>query len=72
MCDQFFLGQFALKRDRADVDLDRLRGFFTGNWLHGLAEHIELCELERFPPIARILVLQPVFPLLSITRVLKK
>lgn len=58
--------------DRADVDLDRRRELLAHYGLDGLAEHIELRKLECFPAIVRILVLQPVFPLLAVTRILEK
>ncbi len=42
------------RRDRADVDLDRRREFFAGDWLDGFAEHMELRKLESIPAIVRI------------------
>jgi hypothetical protein len=49
-------------RDRADVDLDRRREFFAGDWLDGLAEHVVNRELKRFHGDLRILAVQLLLP----------
>jgi hypothetical protein len=54
--------------DRADVDLDRRREFFAGDWLDGLAEHIRVGQFESFPAIVTIFAAQPIIPLVGIAR----
>jgi hypothetical protein len=49
-------------RDRADVDLDRRREFFAGDWLDELAEHVVNRELESLERDVRVLAVQLFLP----------
>jgi hypothetical protein len=63
--------ELAVRRDRAHIDRERRRFFYSHKGLHWLTMKIRLRELKSFPRDARVLVIAPLAPvsLLNLVRV---